>query len=128
MNAHDRSSAAGGLIGARRAWVMATPANRAAGRTSRSRYAASAQRALTFNTGARNTVVGADPITSFTTSATNASVVSNPAAIVKQGQTLSAVPKFEYRVGNFMLEAFRALVGEFVHVEKAEGTAAIAPP
>jgi TonB-dependent receptor len=62
------------------------------------------QRALTFNTGARNTVVGANPITSFTTSATNASVVSNPAAIVKQGQTLSAVPKFEYRVGNFMLE------------------------
>ncbi|MBL9211736.1 MAG: TonB-dependent receptor [Opitutaceae bacterium] len=62
------------------------------------------QRALTFNTGARNTVIGVDPLTSFTTSATNATVVSNPAAIVKLGQTISAVPKFEYRVGNFLLE------------------------
>ena len=62
------------------------------------------QRALTFNTGARNTVVGADPLVSFTTSATNASVVSNPAAIVKLGQTLTVLPKFEYRSGNFLLE------------------------
>jgi iron complex outermembrane receptor protein len=62
------------------------------------------QRALTFNTGARNTVLGADPLTRFTTSATNASVVSNPAAIVKLGQTLTVLPKFEYRSGNFTLE------------------------
>jgi TonB-dependent receptor len=62
------------------------------------------QRALTFNTGARNTVIGTDPLTSFRTSATNANVVSNPAAIVKLGQTLSAVPRFEYKLNNFTLE------------------------
>jgi iron complex outermembrane receptor protein len=61
------------------------------------------QRALTFNTGARGTVIGADPLMAFSTT-TAASVVSNPAAIVKQGQTLTAVPKFEYRAGNFLLE------------------------
>jgi iron complex outermembrane receptor protein len=49
-------------------------------------------------------VLGTDPLTRFTTSATNASVVSNPAAIVKLGQTMTAVPKFEYKVGNFTLE------------------------
>jgi TonB-dependent receptor len=62
------------------------------------------QRAVTFNTGARNTVLGADPLINFTTSATNANITSNPAAIVKLGQTLTAVPKFEYRVGNLILE------------------------
>ncbi len=62
------------------------------------------QRSLTFNTGARNTVTGADPLLSFTTTAPAASVVSNPAAIVKQGQTMTAVPKFEYRGGSFTLE------------------------
>lgn len=61
------------------------------------------QRALTFNTGARGTVEGTDPLVDLTTS-TAASVVSNPAAIVKLGQTLTAVPKFEYRHGNFLLE------------------------
>ncbi|MSU50416.1 MAG: hypothetical protein EXS37_15255 [Opitutus sp.] len=62
------------------------------------------QRALTFNTGARNTVVGADPLLKFTTSAPAASVVSNPAAIVKLGQTITAVPRFEYRSGNLLIE------------------------
>ncbi len=62
------------------------------------------QRSLTFNTGARNTVVGADPLISFTTNSTAANVASNPAAIVKLGQTMTAVPKFEYRLGNFTLE------------------------
>ncbi|MDP3070911.1 MAG: TonB-dependent receptor [Opitutaceae bacterium] len=61
------------------------------------------QRSLTFNTGARATVIGADPLRSFTTT-TAGSVVSNPAAIVKLGQTLTAVPKFEYRTGNLLLE------------------------
>lgn len=61
------------------------------------------QRALTFNTGARNTVAGANPLVEFATS-TAASVVSNPAAIVKLGQTLTAIPRFEYRAGNFQLE------------------------
>jgi iron complex outermembrane receptor protein len=62
------------------------------------------QRSLAFNTGARNTVVGADPLISFTTSAPAASVVSNPAAIVKLGQTLTVLPKFEYKAGNLTLE------------------------
>ncbi len=62
------------------------------------------QRSLTFNTGARNTVVGADPLRSFTTNSTAANVVSNPAAIVKLGQTLTVLPRFEYRVGNLQLE------------------------
>src|SRR5688572_30034878 len=62
------------------------------------------QRALTFGTGARNTVLGSDPLINFTTSATNAVVTSNPAAIVKLGQTLTAVPKFEYRVGSLIVE------------------------
>ena len=62
------------------------------------------QRALTFNTGARNTVLGADPLISFTTSSTAANVVSNPAAIVKLGQTITALPRFEYRSGNLTIE------------------------
>jgi TonB-dependent receptor len=62
------------------------------------------QRSLTFNTGARNTVIGANPLLSFTTNSTASSVVSNPAAIVKLGQTMTVVPKFEYRAGNFTLE------------------------
>jgi iron complex outermembrane receptor protein len=61
------------------------------------------QRALTFNTGARNTVIGTDPLTSLTTTSAG-SVVSNPAAIVKLGQTITVLPRFEYRAGNFMLE------------------------
>jgi len=61
------------------------------------------QRALTFNTGARNLVSGADPLVSLTSSAVG-SVSSNPAAIVKQGQTLTVLPKFEYRSGTFVLE------------------------
>jgi len=62
------------------------------------------QRSLTFNNGARNTVVGADPLRSFTTSSTAANVVANPAAIVKLGQTLTVLPRFEYRVGNLQIE------------------------
>ncbi|MBI5768138.1 MAG: TonB-dependent receptor [Verrucomicrobia bacterium] len=61
------------------------------------------QRALTFNTGARTTVVGADPLLSFSTTSA-ASVVANPAAIVKLGQTITALPKFEYRLGGLTVE------------------------
>ena len=38
------------------------------------------------------------------TATTAGSVGNNPAAIVKLGQTMTAVPKFEYRAGNFLLE------------------------
>ena len=44
------------------------------------------------------------PLRSFTTSAANANVTSNPAAIVKLGQTLTVLPRFEYRVGNLTLD------------------------
>ena len=62
------------------------------------------QRALTFGTGARSTVLGANPLLEFLTSAPNATVTANPAAIVKQGQTITAVPRFEFRRGAFTLE------------------------
>ncbi|MFM9092827.1 MAG: hypothetical protein ACKOUK_13945, partial [Verrucomicrobiota bacterium] len=62
------------------------------------------QRALTFGTGARNTVLGGNPLLEFLTSAPNATVTANPAAIVKQGQTITAVPRFEFRRGAFTLE------------------------
>ncbi len=62
------------------------------------------QRSVTFNAGARNTILGADPLLSFTSTSTAANVNSNPAAIVKLGQTMTAVPKFEYRVGNLTVE------------------------
>ena len=64
------------------------------------------QRALTFNAGSRANVVGDDPVVSFTSNpgTTTTTITSNPAAIVKLGQTLTAVPKFEYRVGNLIVE------------------------
>jgi iron complex outermembrane receptor protein len=62
------------------------------------------QRSLTFNNGARNTVIGANPLTNFTTSSTATTIVSNPAAIVKLGQTITAIPKFEYKVGDLVIE------------------------
>lgn len=62
------------------------------------------QRALTFTTGARNTVRGTDPLTAFTTSAADARVTSNPAAIVKHGQTMTLLPRFEYKVGNLTVD------------------------
>lgn len=62
------------------------------------------QRTVIFNTGARNTVVGADPLLSFRTSATNANVVANPVAVSKLGETVTVLPKFEYKRGSFGLE------------------------
>jgi iron complex outermembrane receptor protein len=62
------------------------------------------QRDLNFNLGARNTVIGADPLVSFTTNSTAAAVVSSPTAIHKLNQSVSAIPKFEYRKGGLRLE------------------------
>jgi iron complex outermembrane recepter protein len=64
------------------------------------------QRALTFNAGSRANVIGDDPLVGFTSvpGTTTTTITSNPAAIVKLGQTLTAVPKFEYRVGNLVVE------------------------
>ncbi|MBM3843518.1 MAG: hypothetical protein FJ397_09705 [Verrucomicrobia bacterium] len=62
------------------------------------------QRTVTFNTGARNTVLGDNPLTSFTTSAPNASVVSAPVYISKPGELLTLLPRFEYKRGGLQVE------------------------
>lgn len=69
------------------------------------------QRESIFNLGARSTILGDDPLTSFTVTATNASVTSNPTAIVKRNQTISAAPKFEFRKGNLRVEG-KFMVGQ----------------
>ena len=62
------------------------------------------QRTVTLNTGPRNTVLGANPLTSFTTSAPNASVVSNPVYISKPGELLTLLPRFEFKRGPLHVE------------------------
>lgn len=62
------------------------------------------QRSALFNTGARNTVVGADPTVSFTTSASNAFAAGRPTNVAKLGQTTSLLPKFEYKWKNLTVE------------------------
>ncbi|MDO8541374.1 MAG: TonB-dependent receptor [Opitutaceae bacterium] len=66
-------------------------------------------RNVTFNTGARNTVVGEDPLVRFTTNSSAASVTAESIGNSKMGETLTVLPKFEYKVGNFLLE------GKFSH-------------
>ncbi len=61
------------------------------------------QRTVTFNTGARTGVLGTDPLVNFTTTG-GASVVANPVAVAKLGESLTVLPKFEYKSGNFELE------------------------
>ena len=68
---------------------------------------------VTLNTGARGTVIGADPLRSFTTSGTNGSVVSNSQAIEKISETFTALPRLEYKWDDVMLEGrFAASVSE----------------
>jgi TonB-dependent receptor len=55
------------------------------------------------NTG-RSTIVGTDPLLSFTSGAPNANVQVNPVAVAKFGETFTVLPKFNYRRGNFELE------------------------
>jgi len=62
------------------------------------------QRTVVFNSGARNTILGADPLVSFTTSATNANVQVNPVAVSKMGETFTLLPRIEYKRGSFSLE------------------------
>lgn len=61
------------------------------------------QHAVAFNFGARNTVQG-DGLLDLTSTSPAAFVISTNNAIVKQGQTLSANPSFEYRNGNLLIE------------------------
>ncbi|MBC7366579.1 MAG: TonB-dependent receptor [Undibacterium sp.] len=60
------------------------------------------QRTVTFNTGGRASVVG-DLYTDFTTT-TGATVVSNPVAVSKLGESLTILPKFDYKTPKFDLE------------------------
>ncbi len=62
------------------------------------------QRTVIFGTGARATVVGADPLTSFTTNSTAANVVVNPVGVSKMGETFTVLPKFGFKRGGFELE------------------------
>jgi iron complex outermembrane recepter protein len=62
------------------------------------------QRTVIFNTGARNTVLGDDPLVSFTTNSTAANVQAQPIAVSKLGETFTLLPKFAYKRGDFELE------------------------
>lgn len=62
------------------------------------------QREVIFGMGARNTVLGDAAMTNFTTSATNANVRVNPTAIVKRSESISLLPKFEYRWDNLKID------------------------
>lgn len=59
---------------------------------------------VTFNTGARGTVVGNDPLLSFTTTASNASIVGNSQGISKLSETFTFMPRFEYTRGDLKIE------------------------
>ncbi len=59
------------------------------------------QRSLTANTGGRS-VIGADPVYSFRTNSSSASMRVNPVAVSKLGETLTLTPKFEYKRGNLV--------------------------
>ena len=64
----------------------------------------SGQRSATFNSGARTTVVGADPLLSFTTNTPAANVSVQPLSIVKEGGGFTYSPKFEYKLGDLTIE------------------------
>lgn len=66
-------------------------------------------RQVTFNAGARNTVMSDDPLVRFTSNAPGASVTANTVGNSKMGKTLTYLPRFEYKVGDFTLE------GRFAH-------------
>ena len=59
---------------------------------------------ITFNAGARQTVLGTQPLLSFTTSAANASIVGNSQGISKLSETLTFIPRFEYTRGDLKIE------------------------
>ena len=61
------------------------------------------QRAVAFNLGARSTVQG-DGLLSVKTTSPTATVISTNNAATKQGQTLTALPSFEYRLGNLSID------------------------
>lgn len=62
------------------------------------------QRSVTLNAGPRATVIGDDPVYSFTTNSTSSGVVVNPVATSKLGETITVTPKFEYKLGALTIE------------------------
>ncbi|MGH7957699.1 MAG: carboxypeptidase regulatory-like domain-containing protein, partial [Opitutaceae bacterium] len=60
-------------------------------------------RNLALNTGARTGVLGADPLTHFTSTAAGTVVVS-PIAVSKLGTTYTYMPRFEYKKGGLAIE------------------------
>jgi iron complex outermembrane receptor protein len=62
------------------------------------------QRNVLFTTGARNTVRGDNPLTSFTTSAANANATGTPTNVAKLARTVALLPRFEYACGNLTIE------------------------
>jgi iron complex outermembrane recepter protein len=61
------------------------------------------QRTAIFNTGARNLVVGTNPLLDFTSSNVG-NVQVNPVAVSKMGETFTVLPRVQYKRGNFDLE------------------------
>ncbi len=66
-------------------------------------------RSAILNVGARNTVIGADPLVSFTTSSPTAFAAGRPGNVAKLGQTVTVLPKFEYKWRNLTVEGKLAL-------------------
>lgn len=67
------------------------------------------QRNIVLTTGPRTTVVGADPLVSFTTNAATVLAAGRPTNIAKLGQTTTLLPKFEYKAGRLAIEGKAAL-------------------
>jgi len=57
-----------------------------------------------FGAGARNTVIGTDPLVRFTTNSTAALAAGRASGIAKLGQTFTVLPKFEYKWRNLTVE------------------------
>ena len=61
------------------------------------------QEAATFSTGARSTITGDDPLVRFSTTNTG-SVALAPSRNSKAAQSLTFLPRFEYKLGELLLE------------------------
>jgi TonB-dependent receptor len=62
------------------------------------------QRTVTFNHGARNTILGDEGFTWLETTSSATNVVVNPVATAKMGETFTVLPKFEYKRGDLLVE------------------------
>ena len=62
-----------------------------------------AQQVVDFTAGARTAISGAEPLVSFTSSSAGTVAVA-PSRNSKAGQTFSYLPKFEYKLGDLLIE------------------------